>query len=367
MAANPRSKPRILIPTRSVPSRNSLPDLLTERGCEVITYPPAEPDALLAELPTTDILVTSPAVRTRVDASLIDRAPRLRAVNSMVIGIEMIDVPDCTTAGIVVGNGAVAENYLGVAEATVMLMVALSLQLKAKERVTRAGAGRLASTRASLLRERTIGLIGLGRIGRGVCERLQGWDVRLLVHDPYVRQEDAPAGAVLTSLPDLLRESDIVSVHVALTRESRGMLGAAELALMKPTAYLINTARGGVVDEQALAEALNQERLAGAAIDTWATEPVSPDHPLFSVDPDRTILTGHAIGHSARLQDDLVEAAVENITRELRGELPLYVVNPDVAPRWQARLASIDETYKFAPNGTEHTVNVSPASTRDLG
>src|SRR5579864_2291706 len=235
------ARPRVLIPARSLPSQFSLPDLLVERGYEVVTYPPGDAEALQAELPQADILVTSPAVRTRVDRALLARAPRLRAVNSMVIGIEMIEVPDCTEAGIVVGNGAVAENYLGVAEATVMLMVALSLDLKAKERVTRAGLGRLAMTRAALLRGRTVGLIGLGRIGRAVCQRLQGWDVRLVVYDPYIGANDLPPGVAPRDLPDLLRESDMVSIHVALTSETRGLVGPTELALMKPTAYLINT------------------------------------------------------------------------------------------------------------------------------
>jgi len=355
------ARPRVLIPARSLPSQFSLPDLLVERGCEVVTYPTGDAEALEAELSQADILVTSPAVRSRVDRALLAQAPRLRAANSMVIGIEMIEVPDCTEAGIVVGNGAVAENYLGVAEATVMLMVALSLDLKAKERVTRAGLGRLAMTRAALLRGRTVGLIGLGRIGRAVCQRLQGWDVRLVVYDPYIGANDLPPGVAPRDLPDLLRESDMVSIHVALTSETRGLVGPTELALMKPTAYLINTARGGVVDELALAEALENGRLAGAAIDTWATEPVSPDHQLFSVNSDRTILTGHAVGHSARLQDELVLAAVENITRELRGELPLYVVNPEVAPRWRARLTTLDQTREPPANKTEHMPHATKA------
>jgi D-3-phosphoglycerate dehydrogenase len=217
-----------------------------------------------------------------------------------------------------------------------MLILALTLDLKFKERTLREGASfRPATTRSALLNGRTIGLIGLGRIGRAVAERLQGWNVRLLAYDPYV--DGAPPSIELVQLDDLLRSSDIVSVHVALNRSSRGLIGPRELALMPRHAYLLNTARGGVVDEQALADALNAGRLAGAAIDAWAEEPTPPDNPLLKVHPDKIFLTGHSIAHSARLPGLLVDAAEENIAREATGDLPPCVVNPAVIPKWRAR------------------------------
>jgi len=319
--------------------RQALGGRLQAQGCEIVDIDVSDRAALKAALQTTDIVLCSPQQGFVFDAELIESAPRLRSVNSVVIGVETIDVEACTEAGILVANGAIEENFLGVAEATVMLMLALGLDYKAKERAMRATGSRPASTRAVLMRERTVGLIGMGRIGRAVAERLKPFGVRLLAHDPYVTQ--APPGIQLLSLDELLRQSDIVSIHVMLTRDTRGMIGAKELAMMKPDAYLINTSRGHIVDEAALAEALNSGRLAAAAIDTFADEPTPLSNPLFSVDPDRLILTGHCIAHSARIPRLLMEAAEENVLREASGEVPEYVVNRAVLKRWQARLERV--------------------------
>jgi D-3-phosphoglycerate dehydrogenase len=326
----------VLVPRR-LGSHAALGERLQGHGCTVREFDGR--DQLLGLMPTADIVMAWPGQGFVIDRQLLEMGRRLRAVNSLVIGTEIIDVDACTELGIVVGNGAVPENFNGVAEATVMLMLALSLDLKAKERSFREGVFRPPTTRSALLNGRTIGLIGLGRIGRGVAERLQGWNVRLLGFDPYV--DGAPPSVELVQLDDLLKASDIVSIHVALNSSSRNLIGARELALMPAHAYLLNTARGGVVDEQALADALNAGRLAGAAIDTWATEPAPRDTPLLGVDPDKIILTGHCIAHSAKVPFELMNAAEENVLREARGELPLYVVNPRVEPAWRARLAGL--------------------------
>lgn len=329
---------KVLLPSR-MGQFEALASRLRARGLEVQDF--EDRDQLAARIAEADVVVASPGQRFVVDGQLLETATRLRAVNSMVIGTEIIDIDACTELGILVANGAVPENFLGVAEATVMLMLALTLDLKAKERTLREGTSfRPASTRSALMYGRTIGLIGLGRIGRAVAERLQGWNVRLLGFDPYV--DGAPPAVELVQLDELLRSSDIVSIHVALNSSSRGLLGARELALMPRHAYLLNTARGGVVDEAALAEALNTGRLAGAAIDAWTQEPMPRDNLLFSVDPDRLITTGHCIAHSARLPGLLVDAAEETVVREVRGELPEYVVNPGVIDRWRARVAALE-------------------------
>ncbi|MBV9547625.1 MAG: dehydrogenase, partial [Chloroflexi bacterium] len=315
-----------------------LAERLRAHGCDVQTFSGRE--QLAALIREADVVVGSPAQKFQVDGTILSTGTRLRAVNSMVIGTEIIDVDACTELGILVANGAIAENFLGVAESTVMLILALTLDLKAKERTLREGTSfRPSSTRSALLNGRTIGLIGLGRVGRAVAERLQGWNVRLLGYDPYV--DGAPLAVELVQLDELLRSSDIVSIHVALNNSSRGLLGARELALMPPHAYLLNTARGNVVDEPALAEALNSGRLAGAAVDAWTQEPTPRDNPLLSVDPDKIIVTGHCIAHSARLPSLLVDAAEENVLRELRGEVPRFVVNPAVLTTWNARVAAL--------------------------
>jgi D-3-phosphoglycerate dehydrogenase len=174
-------------------------------------------------------------------------------------------------------------------------------------------------------------LIGYGRIARNVEQRLQGWGVNVQASDPYV------AGTL--SLDDVLRSSDVVSLHVVLTNETRNMIGARELALMKSSAVLVNTSRGGAIVEEALAEALDSGRLAGAALDVFQQEPIDMDNPLLRCDPDRVILTPHAIGHNLETGPTGVQMAYDNIDRVLRGELPESVINPEVIPAWQRRLA----------------------------
>jgi D-3-phosphoglycerate dehydrogenase / 2-oxoglutarate reductase len=351
----------VLVPLRA---QGGLAEQLRGQGFDVVEVDVRDREQVAARLPTADIFVTTPAARFVVDAELLATAPRLRAVNSLVIGVEMIDVDACSEAGVIVANGAVPENYLGMAEATVLLMLALGLELKAKERAVREGGFRPATNGASLLGGKTVGLVGLGRIGRSVAERLQGFGVRILAHDPYLGTPDdadprfaraslmdhpppvtpanAPPRVTLVGLDELLRRSDIVSVHVPLTKQTRGLLGAEELSMMRPSAYLLNTARGGVVDEQALADALNAGRIAGAGVDTWAEEPAPRDNPLFGVDPDKLILTGHCLGHTAKAPAALAEGAVANVVHEARGELPPYVVNPGAEGRWRARLAELE-------------------------
>ncbi|HEY3059202.1 MAG TPA: NAD(P)-dependent oxidoreductase [Chloroflexota bacterium] len=331
-------RPRVLFGS-TLGWRQALGERLRGQGCEVLDVDGRDREQLLAALGDVDIMLCSPQQGFVFDAELIAAAPRLRAVNSLVIGLETIDVEACTAAGVLVANGAIEENFLGVAEATVMLILALGLDFKAKERAMRATGSRPLSTRAVLLRERTVGLIGIGRIGRAVVERLRGFNVRIQAYDPFV--STAPAGVALVSLDDLLRDSDIVSVHVMLTPQTRGLLGARELAMMKPSAYLINTSRGHIVDEAALAAALNDGRLAAAAIDTFAQEPTPLDNPLFEVDPDKLILTGHCIAHSARIPSLLMDAAEENVLREASAEVPEYIVNTQVIPAWHARLSRL--------------------------
>ena len=323
--------------------RQALGERLRAQGCEVIDVDGRDREQLKAALADIDVMLCSPQQGYVFDAELVAAAPRLRAVNSLVIGIETIDVDACTAAGVLVANGAIEENFLGVAEATVMLILALGLDFKAKERAMRATGTRPVATRAGLLRERTVGLIGLGRIGRAVAERLRPFNARLIACDPYVTTP--PEGVALVSKDQLLSESDVVSVHVMLNAETRGMIGARELARMKPSAYLINTSRGHIVDEEALAEALSSNKLAAAAVDAFAQEPTALDNPLFEVDPDRVILPGHCITHSKRLPDLLVDAAEENVLRQASGEVPEYVVNPQVLEAWHKRLAALaDQT-----------------------
>lgn len=270
-------------------------------------------------------------------------APRLRGIVNPTIGLETVDLEACRELGIIVGHGATPENFTGMAEATVMLMLMLMYNPKATEEVLRGTRSRPKPTPtdawARMLCGRAVGLVGLGRIARGVAERLAGFGVRILAHDPFVKADAAPAGIALTDLDTLLKSSDIVSLHVSITNSARGLIDERALALMKPTAYLVNTSRGEAVDEAALYRALKEKRIAGAALDNFVVEPLPQESPLREL--DNVMLTPHLVGHTQEQFASFPPAAVENITRILRGELPLYCKNPEIAPAWNARLARL--------------------------
>src|SRR2546422_1277776 len=324
---------------------DQLTALLEEAGCQVVRGPQPRPPALTVfpkeEWPRwfgeTDVLVVSP--RDVCSREVMLAAPRLRAVVSTVIGVDTIDLDAANDMGLIVGHGAMPENFLGVSEATVMLIAALLLDLPGKSHLLRTNAPRPPHMKACMVRGKTIGLIGMGRTARGVVERLAGWDVRLQAHDPYVAQDAAPAGVHMVDLPTLLRTSDVVSVHVTLTSETRHMLGDAELRLMQPHAYLVNTARGGAIDEQALYRVLRDGMIAGAALDVFEEEPLALASPLRTL--DNVMLTPHMVGHSRELMAAIPPAAAENVLRVLRGEPPLYVKNPEVLQAWRQRLAAL--------------------------
>jgi phosphoglycerate dehydrogenase-like enzyme len=257
----------------------------------------------------------------------------LSVVCCYYIGTEFIDVAACTARGIVVGFGAVPDNYLGVAEAIVMLATALMKELPAKHTAMRDGGWGVADA-GRMVAGSTIGMIGFGNVGRALARRLAGWDCRVICYDPYVKQPDADAyGVALVDLDTVLRSADVVSVQATLTADTRHMIGARELGLMRRDAYLVNTARGPLVDEAALRRALDEGWLAGAAVDVWEEEPAPADNPLRR--HPRVIATGHNVGHPQRLYDAMVAAAAENVLRALRGRAAALRAKP----RCPARLA----------------------------
>lgn len=313
-----------------------LADRLREAGHRVVEIParPAQrvwtPQEIEDLFAGADAIVCMPGIA--YSRELLERVPRLRLISSGVIGVDHIDVEAASELGVLVANCPTAENVIGVAEATIMLTVALLLELPERTRALRDGRWRPQAD-GHLLWRRTVGLVGYGRIGRAVNARLQGWEVRVLYHDPAVEGS--------TDLDTLLRASDVVSLHVVLTPATRGLIGARELALMKPSSVLVNTSRGGVVDEAALAAAIDAGRLAGTAIDVFEQEPIAADNPLLRCDPRRVILTPHSIGHSLEIGPSGTRVAADNVERALRGELPESVLNPEVVPRWRERLARL--------------------------
>ena len=343
----PATSPRVFVGTDFILDEvlDQISDALAARGIEVVRGPRAQagnkPVYSHAEyLPLVDradiILVTT---RFKVPPAMLDAAPRLRGVVFPSIGVDTLDIDDASRRGLIVAHGPTPENFIAMAESTVMLMVTLMLEVQRKERELRQSLPRPAMPSARMLSGKTIGIIGYGRIGRAVAERLAGWGVRLIVHDPHIDASALPSHVSAVDLPALLRESDVVSLHVVLNEETRHMIGAAELRLMKPSAFLINTSRGPVVDEVALHRALAERWIQGAAIDTFEVEPLPADSPLREL--DNVILTNHCVGHTREIYESLVPAAVENVTRILAGQPPLYPKNLEVLPAWQARLKEL--------------------------
>lgn len=230
---------------------------------------------------------------------------------------------------------------MGVAEATVGLMVTLFKRLKFNEALLRRGGWKEPQNRGTLMIGRTVGIIGVGRIGRNVAKRLNGWDMKFLGYDPYVSQETvAPLGIKMVSLEDLLKESDLVTIHVVLTRETRRMMQLAQLTMMKKTAYIVNTSRGQVFNEADLAQALNEGIIAGAALDVFDEEPTPMDNPLRQVDPTKLTLTPHIIGNNPGSLEAGQRLAAQSILSLLDGKPPDTVVNPKAIESWQQRFRS---------------------------
>jgi D-3-phosphoglycerate dehydrogenase len=273
-----------------------------------------------------------------ISAAVLGAAPRLRLVIVPFIGTDKIDIAAASRLGILVANSPTPENFVAVAEATIGVTLMLLKRIKHNEAKLRRGEWAKREDRGDFLFGKTVGLIGLGRIGTHVSRRLAGWDVRLLGSDPYVPPSRAARlGVTLVDLPTLLAESDIVSLHCTLTDETRAIIGEKELRRMKPTGLLINTARGEVVDEEAVARALNEGWIAGAAVDAFAKEPLPADHCYRAVDPERLILTPHNIAHSEAGRRANLRLALDQILAVGRGEAPEHTVNPDAVPRWRGK------------------------------
>ncbi|MGZ9242763.1 MAG: NAD(P)-dependent oxidoreductase [Candidatus Binatia bacterium] len=288
-----------------------------------------------------DAPIVFPAGRDFIGADILDTCPDLQAVVKSSIGIETVDVDAATDLGIICCNSPTPENYLGVAEATVGLMVALFKRLKRNEAHMRTEGWKEARNHGVLMLGKTVGIIGVGRVGQSVATRLAGWGMKILAYDPYVKQEKvADLGVQMVSLEELLREADVVTLHVVLTRETRGMLGLAQLKLMKPSAFLINTSRGPAIKEAELIQALNDQVIAGAALDVFAEEPTPMSNPLRQVDPEKLILTPHTIGTNSGSQTAGQKLAVQSILALLDGKVPDTVVNPLAIPRWKERFWS---------------------------
>ena len=269
----------------------------------------------------------------RVTAGTVSRSDNLLAIARFGVGYDSVDVPACTAADVVVliAKGAVDRP---VAEATVGWMLALSHNVRQKDRLVREGRwGDRGGFMGGELRDRVLGVLGLGGIGRALIKLLEGFGMAPpLAHDPFVSAEDAARiGVRLVELDELLAAADFVSIHCPLTDGTRNLIGARELGLMKANAYLINTARGGIVDEGALYAILRDGRIAGAGLDCFAEEPIVSPHRFGEL--ENVLLAPHCIAWTDELFRDIGRTVCRGIVALRRHERPDGVVNPEVFDR----------------------------------
>jgi D-3-phosphoglycerate dehydrogenase / 2-oxoglutarate reductase len=267
---------------------------------------------------------------TKVTAAIFDAGLRLQVVGRAGVGVDNIDLDAATQHGVVVVN-APTGNTTSAAELAVALMLSLARNIPEADASLKAGKWQRSRFVGIELRGKTLGIIGLGQVGSEVARRARGFEMRLLAHDPFVPEERARSLAVeLVPMEALLRESDFVTVHTTLTPGTRGLIGADEMRLLKPAVRLINTARGGIIDEVELAAALKDGRVAGAAVDVFTEEPAVGNALL---DAPNLVSTPHLGASTAEAQERVAVDVAEQIGSVLRGEPARYAVNaPMPAP-----------------------------------
>lgn len=320
-------KPLVYV-TRTV--AESALDLVRE-ACDMRHWSEDRPiprDVLLGEI--ADVVGILTMLTERVDDELLDAAPNLKVVSNMAVGYDNIDVPAATRRRIPVGNtpGVLTESS---ADHAFALLMAAARRLPEGERYVRAGQWQTWSPSLLLGRDvfgATLGIVGLGRIGQAVARRARGFGMPILYSGGSDKNAAYALGAEHRELDDLLRESDFVSVHVPLRPETYHLIGARELALMKPTAILINTARGGVVDPVALYEALKAEQIAAAALDVTEPEPISPDDPLLTL--DNCLIVPHIASATVATREQMALMAARNLIAGVQGEKLPTCVNPEL-------------------------------------
>lgn len=292
------------------------------------------PDDLLRLAPSADAILTC---FKQIPPTVLDAAPRCRIVSRYGIGLDNIPVEHATQLGIVVTN--VPDFCLDeVADHTLALLLACARRIVDYAQATRAGVWSQQSARPMVrLAGQTLGLVGYGNIAARVAQKARALGLEIMAYTPRLRADAlAPWGRATNDLDELLAQADYVSLHAPLTEATRGLIDARALRRMKPTAYLINTARGAIVDERALRQALREGWIAGAALDVLSQEPPAADHPLLGL--ENVILTPHAAFYSQEAIADLETRAAQHVAQALRGQIPNHVVNPAVLAQPNCRL-----------------------------
>jgi D-3-phosphoglycerate dehydrogenase len=313
---------------------------MLEKSAEVVRPKDHSRRAYLEALREIDGMI---ARKVHVGAEEMDHAPRMKIIARHGVGLDSVDLEEATRRGILVTNTP-GENRESVAELALAFMLALARRIplaqKAMGNMPKGDIGIFSALLKQYnltgidLEKRSLGIIGTGRIGSAVARKcIAAFDMRVRGYDPYVSAEAMKLLGVekVERLEDLLPSLDFLTVHAPLTRETKGMVGRKELALMKKGSYVINTARGGIVEEKALWEALNSGTIAGAALDVWEIEPPDPEDPLLK--HPHLLGTPHYAGTTEESLYRVGVAAVEEVLRVLGGQPPKYPVNPEVLRR----------------------------------
>lgn len=288
---------------------SGLGPLVDDESFEVVAVDNSSSREFSAALETADALIVRSA--TLVTRDLLALAPRLKAVGRAGVGVDNVDIPAATEHGVAVFN-APGGNTIAAAEMTMGLMISVARKITAAEASMRRGEWDRAAFKGVELNEKTVGLIGAGRIGSEVASRCQAFGMHVLVCDPYLSMARAEElGVEMMELEGVIGHADFVTIHVPLNDETRGLFDDETLRRMKPTAYLINASRGGVVVEAALAKALHNGDIAGAALDVYETEPLSSESPLR--DAPNLVLTPHLGASTAEAQVGVATEVAEKI------------------------------------------------------
>lgn len=317
---------KVLITDYAWPTLEIERALLAAVDAELIVAQTGEEAELVQLSPQADAILTC---WKRVTASVLEVAPRCRLVSRYGIGLDNIAVERATELGILVTN--VPDFCLDEVSDLVMgLLLSLARRVVPFANQTRNGVWNLQTGRAiQRLRGQTLGLIGYGNLAQAVVPKALGFGLKIMAYTPRLAPDAlAPFGIATTDLDFLLREADYISIHAPLTAETRGLIDARALRLMKPTAFLINTARGAIIDQSALVTALQEGWIAGAALDVLTQEPPPPDHPLFAF--DQVIITPHTAFYSQAAIAELAHKAAAQVVQVLLGQVPNNLINPAV-------------------------------------
>ena len=323
-------KPKVFV-TRKIPPPGI--ELLKE-FCEVDVFPYERPpfkDEIIERLKDKDAILC--LLTDKIDKEVLESSKNLKVISSFSVGVDHIDVDEATRRGIYVTYtpGVLTE---ATADFTWALLLAIARRLVEADKFIRSKSWKIQWSPTMLLGSdvygKTIGIIGLGRIGLAVARRAKGFNMKILYFDvnriPLDLEKEL--NAEFCSLERLLKESDFITLHVPLNKSTYHMIGENELRLMKPTALLINTSRGAVIDEKALIKALKEKWIAGAALDVFEKEPIDEDNPLLSM--DNVVLTPHIASATHEARSKMAEVSAKNLLSVLRGEMPQFLVNPEV-------------------------------------